>query len=117
MALGMLIMPFTTGFWGLLGVTALVGLGNGFGSGIMMTMGSDLAPENQREEFLAIWLLLLEAGGVASPLIVGGISDLFSLTVSGFAFFGIGVMGVLAFLFLVPETRDTQSQSVEAEAT
>ena len=105
MALSMALMPFTAGFWGLLGVSILAGLGNGFGSGIMMTIGSDLAPADNREEFLSLWILVLDAGGAACPLIVGGISDLLTLTASGFAFFGIGILGVLAFLFLVPETR------------
>ncbi len=105
MALSMLLMPLTTGFWGLLIVGMIAGAGNGFGSGIMMTMGSDLSPANNREEFLSLWILILDLGGVVCPLIVGAISEAFSLTVSGFAFFGIGIAGVLAFLFLVPETK------------
>ncbi|NSW53638.1 MAG: MFS transporter [Anaerolineae bacterium] len=117
MSLGMVLMPFTTGFWGLLAVTALIGLGNGFGSGIMMTMGSDLAPAGQREEFLAIWILLLDAGGAACPLVVGGISDAFSLTASGFAFFAIGMVSMLAFWMVVPETRDTPSRSIHPEVS
>lgn len=110
MALSMLLMPLTTGFWGLLVVGVIAGAGNGFGSGIMMTMGSDLSPANNREEFLSLWTLILDLGGVVCPLIVGAISEAFSLTVSGFAFFGIGVVGVLAFLFLVPETRKLAHQ-------
>jgi MFS family permease len=105
MAISMLLMPLTTGFWGLLLVGLIAGAGNGFGSGIMMTMGSDLSPANNREEFLSLWILILDLGGVVCPLIVGAISEAFSLTVSGFAFFGIGIAGVLAFLFLVPETK------------
>lgn len=105
MAISMLLMPLTTGFWGLLIVGVIAGVGNGFGSGIMMTMGSDLAPAENREEFLSLWTLVLDLGGIACPLIVGAISESFSLLVSGFAFFGIGILGVLAFLFLVPETR------------
>ena len=105
MALSMALMPLTTGFWGLLLVGIIAGAGNGFGSGIMMTMGSDLAPVENREEFLSLWILILDLGGVACPMIVGRISDVLSLTASGFAFFGIGVIGVVAFLFLVPETK------------
>ena len=106
MAIGMAIIPFTTGFWGLIAASIIIGFGNGFGTGIMMIMGSDLAPPQHREEFLAIWLLMLDVGGAACPLVVGAISDLLSLTASGFAFFGIGMVGVLFFLLVVPETRD-----------
>ena len=105
MAISMALIPFTTSFWGLLAVGVLAGLGNGFGSGIMMTMGADLAPADHRIEFLAVWHLILGVGSAACPLIVGAISDLLSLTMSGFAFFGLGILGVLAFIYLVPETN------------
>ena len=105
MAVSMAILPFTTGFWGLLAVGVISGLGNGFGSGIMMTFGSDLAPPANREEFLSIWTLMLDVGSFACPMIVGSISDALSLAASGFAFFGIGTVGVLVYLFIVPETK------------
>lgn len=105
MAISMAILPFTTGFWGLLLAASLAGIGNGFGSGIMMTFGSDLAPPENREEFLSLWILMLDFGGVASPIVVGSISDVLSLAASGFAFFGIGMLGVLVYLFIVPETK------------
>ncbi len=108
MAISMAILPFTTGFWGLLMVAILAGLGNGFGSGIMLTFGSDLAPPENREEFLSIWILMLDFGGVASPIIVGSISDALSLAASGFAFFGIGMLGVFVYLFIVPETKKSE---------
>lgn len=117
MALSMLLMPLTNGFWGLLLVGIIAGAGNGFGSGIMMTMGSDMAPVENREEFLSLWILILDLGGIACPLIVGAISETFSLTVSGFAFFGIGVVGVLAFLFLVPETNRYKRVSAKPTTT
>src|SRR5690606_37876301 len=44
MGLAIALVPLTTGFWSLLGVTVLVGFGNGLGSGTMMTIASDLAP-------------------------------------------------------------------------
>ena len=108
MAISMAILPFTTGFWGLLMVAILAGIGNGFGSGIMLTFGSDLAPPENREEFLSIWILMLDFGGVASPLVVGSISDVLSLAASGFAFFGIGMLGVLVYIFIVPETKKSE---------
>ncbi|MEE4195499.1 MAG: MFS transporter [Anaerolineae bacterium] len=117
MAFSMVLMPFTSGFWGLLLVGVIAGAGNGFGSGIMMTMGSDLAPRENREEFLSLWILLLDLGGVACPMIVGGISDILSLTASGFAFFGIGVFGVIAFLFLVPETQRQRATHAAPQTT
>ncbi|MBN2046878.1 MAG: MFS transporter [Anaerolineaceae bacterium] len=105
MGLGMALVPFTGGFVGLLLVTMLIGLGNGFGSGIMMTYGADLAPEEQRGEFVSAWLVLLDIGGASSSLVVGWVSELLSLNAAAFTFFGLGILGVLSYLYLVPETR------------
>lgn len=43
-AAGCLVLPLATSVWGLAAVVALIALGNGLGSGIVMTLGADAAP-------------------------------------------------------------------------
>ena len=46
----------------------LAGLANGLSSGIVMTLGTDLAPPGRRGEFLGVWRLLTDAGSVLGPM-------------------------------------------------
>src|SRR5829696_8851588 len=46
MTLGVAFIPLASSFEGLMLAGAVIGFGNGLGSGTMMTLGADLAPEN-----------------------------------------------------------------------
>jgi sugar phosphate permease len=67
----MLLLPLAGGFAGLLAVAAVRGFANGLGSGVMMTVGADLAPSGSRGEFLGVWRLVGDAGGSGAPLALG----------------------------------------------
>ena len=54
----------------LLAAAILTGIGNGFGSGIMMTLGADLAPKGSIGEFLGLWRLIGDIGSTGGPLVV-----------------------------------------------
>ena len=103
-ATGMVWMPFTGTFTGLLLAAVFMRMGNGIASGTMMTLGADLAPRDGTGEFLGLWRLTGDFGGSAGPVIVGNLADLFGLGYSGFALGGIGYLAVSIFLWLVPET-------------
>ena len=103
-ATGMAMVPFMKSFASLLIATIVMGLGNGLGSGTMMTLGADLAPREGTGEFLGIWRLIGDFGGVTGPLVVGNIAEVWSLGGSAFALAGIGYIAVAIFLWLVPET-------------
>jgi MFS family permease len=107
--LGMALIPFTAGFWGLLLAASVIGLGNGLGSGTMMTLGADLAPDDSRGEFLGIWRLIGDAGTTGGPIAVGGIADLLGLSLATFTIAGVGLLAASMLGLLVPETlkRDT----------
>ena len=107
-ATGMVLMPFTEHFGTLLGTAILIGFGNGIGSGIMMTLGADLAPKDGTGEFLGIWRLLGDFGGAAGHLVVGNVADLWGLGASSFVLAGVGYIAVLLFLRVVPETLNTE---------
>ncbi|MFW5842764.1 MAG: MFS transporter [Spirochaetota bacterium] len=101
---GFVILPFarTSLLFG--GVAALVAVGNGLGSGINMTISTDLAPPGRVVEFLAVWRTLMEAGGAASPVIVGYAASAFGLPGAAPTLAAIGAVGALVMAFGMKET-------------
>ena len=104
-AVGMAFVPLATGTLGLLACASVMGLGNGLGSGTMMTLGADLAPQDGLGEFLGVWRLIGDGGTMGAPLAVGAIADLVSLPTAALVMAGVGCCAVGIFAFKVPETR------------
>lgn len=103
-AIGMALVPATAGFAGLAVAASLIGLGNGLGSGTMMTIGADLAPKGAMGEFLGAWRLVGDGGGMVSPVLVGGLADALGLAAGTLAVAALGMGAVVAFAYGVPET-------------
>jgi MFS family permease len=103
-AIGMALVPFTAGFGTLLLATSVIGLGNGLGSGTMMTLGADLAPADSRGEFLGVWRLIGDAGSTGGPVVVGTVADLLGLSLATFTIAGVGLLAAAMLGTLVPET-------------
>lgn len=97
MSIGMLLVPLTVDFASLLLVAVVIGLGNGLGSGIVMTLGADFAPPESRARFLGVWRLLSDVGTAGGPLVIAALTGAFSLGVASVA---MGVIGTLAALLL-----------------
>ncbi len=105
MACGVALIPLTDSFSTLLAATAVVGIGNGLGSGTMMTLGADLAPEGATGEFLGLWRLIGDAGGFLGPVAVGAIAGAAGLRGSAVVLAIVGVAASATLAFLVRETR------------
>jgi MFS family permease len=114
-SVGMALIPLTTSFGTLLLVMMIMSVGNGLSAGTMMTLGSDLAPADSRGEFLGVWRLIGDVGGMGGPLAVGGIADLIALQSSALAVAGGGFLAAAIFALGVPETlkRRQRRQSTE----
>lgn len=69
----------------------LLGIGNGLSSGVLMTLGSDLAPRGNPAPFLGVWRTLSDCGGAGMPL---GISALATLSLP-IACAGVGIIALL----------------------
>ncbi len=54
------------------GVALLFGIANGLSSGVILTLGADLAPQANPAPFLAAFRTIGDAGGAAAPLILAG---------------------------------------------
>ena len=66
-ALGLL--PLTATTLPYLLVAIIAGIGNGFGSGIILTMGADLAPTDEPSQFLGVWRMIGDLGALVGPLL------------------------------------------------
>ena len=115
-AFGMALVPLTGSFLTLLGAMFIMSFANGLSSGTMMTLGSDLAPEESRGEFLGVWRLIGDVGHTGGPLAVGGIADVLSLESSALAIAGGGFMAAAIFAFAVPETLKRRQTVPTADA-
>lgn len=101
------LMPWVDSWPRLLAVAVLAGIGNGFGSGIMMTFGSDYAPPARRGEFLGVWRMMGDSGQVAGPALIGVIAATVSLAAATWGAAAIGVAGMvmMALVVRVPAPR------------
>lgn len=81
---------------------AVLGVGNGLSSGILLTLGADVAPQADPAPFLGSWRTLTDAGGAIAPLTVSALAAAFSLSIATATMGVIGLLGALAFLRWVP---------------
>lgn len=73
-------------------IAMMLGVANGFGSGLLMTLGADLADPHDPAPFLGAFRFTADAGGAAAPLALSGVTALASLSVAS------GAMGVLGLV-------------------
>ena len=96
LGIGHLVLAFTHDLsantaW-FIGAAMLLSVANGLGSGILMTIGADLADKSNPAPFLGAWRFTGNSGGAIAPLLLAGITAVASIAVAA------GVMGVLGLL-------------------
>lgn len=91
MGLALLLMPLTHGAYTLMLAAALLGFGNGIGSGLIMTLGADHSPRAGRAHFLGVWRLMADIGATCGPALLSLLVATLSLAA------GIAVTGVISF--------------------
>lgn len=79
LGIGMVLLPLAHGFASVAAVSTLMGVGNGLGSGIVQTLGADVAPVAGRAQFLSAWRFLSLLGQNGAPLLVSGVTVLAGL--------------------------------------
>lgn len=83
-------------------LSAIIGIGNGFSSGLLLTLAADLAPKHDPAPFLGSWRTLTDAGGGIVPLIFSGLSGLVGISLAT-AFVGVvGLLGAAGFARWIP---------------
>jgi MFS family permease len=109
------VLPLTHGLVSLTVVAMLMGFGNGIGSGILMTLGADVAPPATRSQFLGVWRLCADSGSAGGPLVVSVAAGLGSLATGIVVMGGMGIVAAGALLRWVPRysafaTKGTRSR-------
>jgi MFS family permease len=79
LGLGFCLLPLTSGATSVGLVAALMGLGNGISSGVILTLGADASPSQDRTQFLGGWRVCSDLGNAAGPLVVSAVSALATL--------------------------------------
>lgn len=86
-------------FW----IAAMVmALGNGLGSGILMTLGADLADPRNPAPFLGAWRLTTDAGGAAAPLLISLLISVASIVWAAGGLTALCVLGTAMLLRWLP---------------
>jgi MFS family permease len=80
-------LPNNVGWF--IGVAMFLALANGIGSGLLLTVGADLAPRANPAPFLGAWRFTGDLGSAAAPLAIAGMIAVASLSLAS------GVMGVI----------------------
>lgn len=102
MGASFLALPLATGFASLLVASLVMGIGNGIGSGLILTIGADASPAEGRTEFLAIWRVISDGGGGAGPLLLSGLTAAVSLAGGIVAVGGLGLVAGWMFWRWLP---------------
>jgi MFS family permease len=93
MAFACLLLPLTSDALSLALVMSLIACGNGLGSGIVMTLGADAAPDDGRSQFLGAWRLCGDIGNTGGPLLVSAVAAVAPLATACFVVGSLGLAG------------------------
>ena len=90
----------------LLAVAAVVlGLANGLSSGLLLTLGTDLAPAGKEGPFLGRFGAMHDMGRLIGPFLIGLLGELMGLNAAAVALAMVTLLGLACILIFVGETR------------
>lgn len=81
---------------------AVIGVGNGLSSGILLTLGADVAPQADPAAFLGSWRMLSDAGGATAPVVFSGVAAVSTISVATAMIGVIALAGMVGFYRWVP---------------
>jgi MFS family permease len=90
LGLAHLLLPLTHSAPALTAVALLMGVGNGLGAGVIMTLGADASPPVGRAQFLGAFRLFADTGSAAGPFLIAAVT---ALTALGPAVLFMGLTG------------------------
>jgi MFS family permease len=116
MGISFVLMPLTHGAVTLACTAMIMGLGNGIGSGIVMTLGADISPSIGRPTFLGIWRELADAGTGIGPLVLSAVTAAAGLASGIIASGFIGFAAAAALWMWAPRNLGTRSRKTDSPA-
>lgn len=93
MGAGMVLLPGTHTFATVTAAACLIGVGNGMGAGIVMTLGADVSPLLGRPQFLGGWRLMADVGWAGWPALVSLVAAVAPLSVAVAAIGAVTIAG------------------------
>ncbi|MEU8899585.1 MFS transporter [Nocardia sp. NPDC048505] len=102
LAISYLAVPLTYSTLTLGVVAVALGVGNGIGNGLIMTIGADIAPPAIRAEFLAAWRLTHDCGAFGGPLLLGVLAGAAPLAVAAITIGGVSALGAVIMGRFIP---------------
>ena len=91
--LGVLLLPLAQEVVAFTALALLMAVGNGLGSGIVMTLGADTSPAVGRSQYLGGFRLAGDLGGLGGPLLVSALALAVPLTTVCVVMGGICLLG------------------------
>ncbi|WP_066911687.1 MFS transporter [Millisia brevis] len=113
MAVSYATLPLTDSVATFAVVAVIMGIGNGFGNGVIMTIGADVAPPDGRAEFLAAWRLTHDGGFFAGPLSIAIWAAFAPLSVAVLVSAGWSVLGAGLLARYVPRYTRRRDEPVD----
>ena len=111
---GLAALPLTHAMGTLTAVAVLLGIGNGIGSGLVMTLGADASPPDARTQFLGGWRLMADGGNAMGPLLISALTAVGPLAVAAVAMGGLAICGAGWLRVWVPRFDPRSRASLDA---
>ena len=108
LVVGFVILPFTGGIGGVTLAALLMGIGNGWGSGLLMTLAADLAPRRSRGVFVGVMMMLADVGALVGPAVVS-LGALASLSLGIFGAAAVGAVSTAMLQVYIPAKHEQDS--------
>lgn len=109
-----LALAFVTAEPWFIAVALFMSVANGVGSGIIMTLGADLAPPANPAPFLGAWRFTGDFGQAAAPLWVSGVTALFSLAIASATMGVLGLIGAALLARYIPRYAPRRARVPQA---
>jgi MFS family permease len=98
----MMALPLAGHATGFIALAMLMSAGNGIGSGVAMTLGADVAPQNGKLAFLSAWRLMSDTGSAVGPVVVSAVAAAATLAAGIVAVGALAPLACLGMLRFVP---------------
>ena len=112
LGIGMVLLPLTHSAVAVTAAALVAGVGNGMGSGIVMTLGADSAPQWGRSQFLGGWRFVSVLGGSGSPALIGLVTAEAGLAAACVTLGGVALVGTGWLAYWVPRYDPVRGRSM-----
>ena len=108
-AVGFVMLGLAGDGWMLGAAAVVLGLANGLSAGLLLTLGTDLAPAGNEGPFLGRFGAMHDTGRLIGPFIVGALGELLGLDRAALAMAVVTMLALACVVVFVGETRPTPS--------